>query len=430
MYNVYKILTIILSPLINVYLYVRLIKKKEDKRRFSERFGKATIKRPQGDVIWFQCASVGEVNSVLPLIDEFIRKLNGDKITILITSGTVTSADVIAKKIKNNVNIIHQFTPIDTYFAIKKFLKYWKPKALITVESEIWPNMIIMTQEYCKNVFIVNGKMSKRSFKNWKKFKWFGNTIFSSINTCYTQTEKDRFRFINLGLKDVVFLGNIKFSIPKLWINDRYLNELKNNTVNREKILFASLHSEEKESVLNVINLLKETNKDKNLLFIFAIRHPNKSDEIYSYFVKNGYNVKRKSKNEIIVDSTQIYMCDVMGEMGSMFAFCKICVMCGAFIDGIGGHTPIEPAKQSCAIITPPYMYNNASLFNELENFNGCIICKNKNNIEEDVVSNINILLNDSSKVNELCKQALNTCDKFDCVLRNIAESIIYNIYK
>ena len=182
-YKIYQILTILLSPVINLYMWIRLKKGKEDKIRYKERFGYASIKRPEGDIIWVQCASVGESNSALPVIEKLIEKYN-NKVTILITTGTITSAGTIAKKIAGKSNIIHQYTPIDEYFVIKRFLNYWKPKALITIESEIWSNMIVMAHKYCEKVMIVNAKISIKSFERWKMFKNFKETIFDSIDIC------------------------------------------------------------------------------------------------------------------------------------------------------------------------------------------------------------------------------------------------------
>lgn len=427
MYTLYKFLTVILSPLISLYLRIRLINGKEDKKRFKERFGISTIKRPNGDILWFQCASVGEANSAFPLIDKIL--IDNKDVTVLITSGTITSAATVEKaiKVRNTNRIVHQYTPVDTYFSIKRFLKFWKPKALITVESEIWPNMIIMSHRYCEKVIIVNAKMSKKSFNRWKKLKAFKERIFDSVDVCYPQSGEDQFRFINLGIQNTIYLGNMKFSVPKLYVNDNYLKELESNGSNKKRVLFASVHLEEIDNIINTIKLVKNVD---NTLFVVAIRHPQYSDKICSTFIKNGFNVKRKSKNEAITSDTNIYMYDEIGEMGTMFEFCKICVMCGAFVKGIGGHTPVEPANQSCAIITPPYMFNSKSLFKELEKHKGCIICSDEANFEQKIAENIDYLLENENIVIEMGENAKNTCEEFANVIRDVKNNVLYNIYR
>ena len=408
-------------------MLIRLKNNKEDKKRFLERFGYSKIDRPSGKLIWFQCASVGESTSVLPLIDKIIEKYN-EKVTVLITTGTITSAEIVSKKIKNKNNIIHRYTPIDKYFVIKRFLTHWKPDVLITIESEIWPNMITMAHEVCDKVMIVNAKISERSFNRWKKFKHLKEKVFDSIDICYPQTQDDQYRLINLGIQNTLFLGNLKFDVQKLPINEKFLNNLEKSTKNRHIVLCASMHDEEKENILKIYNKLK---KDfSNLIFIIAIRHPNKSSSIYNYFVENNLKVKRKSLHESIDLDTDIYMYDEIGEMGTLYELSNIVLMCGSLVDGIGGHNPVESAKQHCAILTGPYIFNNKSLFLEFQKNNACIICNGKNNelLIKNVCENIDYLIKNTKKINELKNNAIDLCNKFSDVSSNIANSIIANI--
>ncbi|HSQ97557.1 MAG TPA: 3-deoxy-D-manno-octulosonic acid transferase [Rickettsiales bacterium] len=424
-YRVYQILTIIFSPIIDLYLFVRLKNGKEDKTRIKERFGCPTIERPTGDIIWIQCASVGESNSALPLVDKIIEKYN-KKITILITTGTITSAELVSEKIKDKKNIIHQYTPIDKYFVIKRFLNFWKPKVLITVESEIWPNMIVMANKICDKVMIVNAKLSIRSFARWKTFKNLKETIFDAIDICYPQSQDDQYRLINLGIQNTIFLGNLKFDIPKLKVNQEELNKLKNEIGNRNLVLFASSHIEEDETILEIYKQLKE--KFEDILFVLATRHVEKVDKTFDFFTQNNIKCKRRSKNEKISDNVEIFIFDKMGEMGTLFELSKIVVMCGSLVDKIGGHTPVEPAKHNCAILTGPYIKNNKSLFVELEKNKACIICKNKKNIVNDIVKNIASLITNKKRVIELGDNAKMVCDKFSNVANNVAKSIIENL--
>ena len=136
-YNLLLYLILLLSPFIIIY---RLIIKKEDLNRFKEKFCFFSHKKPKNkNVIWFHGSSVGEINSIIPLIEKLERNENID--TILITSSTLSSSKVLSKfKFKK---IIHQFFPIDTNYFTKKFLDYWNPKLVFFIESEIWPNMMI-----------------------------------------------------------------------------------------------------------------------------------------------------------------------------------------------------------------------------------------------------------------------------------------------
>ncbi len=424
--KIYQLLTIIFSPLIDIFMLIRLINGKEDKNRFKERFGYSSVHRPEGKVIWFQCASVGESNSAMPLIDKIIAKYN-EKITILITAGTTTSASTISKKIENKNNIIHQYTPIDKYFVIKRFLNHWKPDALITVESEIWPNMITMTHKTANKVMIVNAKISKRSFNRWKKFKGFKERVFDSIDICYPQSQDDQYRLINLGIQNTIYLGNLKFDIPKLKVDEEYLKNIKESISGRRVILCASAHEQEKEIIANIYNRLK--NNFSDIIFIIALRHPNKSEKFYNFLISKDLVVKRKSLNEVIDLNTNIYLYDELGQMGTLYESTNIVLMCGSLVEGIGGHNPVEAAKHNCAILTGPYISSNKSLFSEFLKNNACIICNGKDNIlAENIYNNIYSLIKDEKKLEDLKENAINLCDSFANVANDLATNIIANL--
>lgn len=426
--KIYQFITILFSPVIDLFMVIRLLFKKESKSRFLERFGYSQIARPEGKIIWFQCASVGESNSALPLINKIIDKY-GEKITILLTSGTLASAATVSKKISEKANIIHQFTPIDKYFVIRKFLKYWKPDALITIESEIWPNMITMTHKTGVKVMIANAKMSEKSFKRWKKFKGLKEEVFDSIDICYPQSQEDQNRLINLGVQNTMYLGNLKFDIPKLKVNPEFLNFLKDSFKGRRIICCASTHEKEEEILIKLFKRLKE--KFSNIIFLVAIRHPNRSNAVYNLFQKNDLVVKRKSFNEIIDLETNIYLYDEMGDMGTIYEVSDLVLMCGSLLKELGGHTPVEAAKHMCAIYTGPFIKNNKSLFLELEKNDACIICPIQNN-EDDMIENLyNIsysLLKDERRSDELKENAFKTCEEFSNVSDEIAKNIIINL--
>ncbi|MDD2840626.1 MAG: hypothetical protein PHY80_05970, partial [Rickettsiales bacterium] len=159
-----------------------------------------------------------------------------------------------------------------------------------------------------------------------------------------------------------------------------------------------------------------------------AVRHTNKSNEIFNFFTKNNINCKRKSKNEKISSDTEIFIFDEMGEMGTLFELSDIVLVCGSLVERLGGHTPVEPAKHGCAILTGPYIKNNKSLFVELEKNKACIICRNKKHIVKNLANSISDLIENQKKVTELQNNAKLVCDKFSNVANNVAKSIIENL--
>ncbi|GMO61121.1 MAG: lipid IV(A) 3-deoxy-D-manno-octulosonic acid transferase [Rickettsiales bacterium] len=425
LYNFYKYFTIIFSPLITLFLYIRILFGKEDKKRIKERFGTPGIKRPEGDVIWFLCASVGEANAALSLIDRLL-KLYDNKITVLLTTTSVTSANMLQKKLADKPNVIHQYTPIDTYKSVMNFLDFWQPIALINIESEIWPNIIALSHKYCRKVIIATAKMSTRSFRRWRKLNSIRNFIFNQIDICYPQSDGDEFKLRKLGIEKTIMLGNLKFDCPVPVVDEEYLAQLKGGIGDRKFICLASTHIEELEMLYKLYTKVEAD--FKNILFIFAIRHPNKGDETEKYLKDKGLIVKRRSRNDLITPDTNIYMYDEIGKMGTFYALSDIVVVCGSFVNHIGGHTPIEVIQHKCATLTAPYIKNNKVLFQELEKYDSTIICKDKHNIIQNMRAEIKNLINNPARCKEIIDNSYNTKERFKNIAHDMAKSIKENI--
>jgi len=153
----YGVLTRVLTPFLPLYLKWRMTKGKENPARLSERYGKASVPRPNGNIIWMHGASVGETTMLLPLIDRILKDPNNH---VLLTSGTVTSAELMAKRLPDRA--IHQFVPVDTSKAVTKFLGHWQPDLALWAESEIWPNLIRLTKRRGVPLALVNARMKAR----------------------------------------------------------------------------------------------------------------------------------------------------------------------------------------------------------------------------------------------------------------------------
>jgi len=154
-YRVLINLIIIISPLI---ILIRIIKNKEDKKRFKEKLCFFSLRRKKGKLIWFHGSSVGEIVSIIPLVE----KLENDPTieTILITSSTLSSSKILDRF--NFKKVVHQFFPVDTSFLTKKFLDYWKPSLAIFIESEIWPNMMINIKKKSIPLILLNARITKK----------------------------------------------------------------------------------------------------------------------------------------------------------------------------------------------------------------------------------------------------------------------------
>lgn len=385
MLKIYRILNIIITPVLVLWLFYRAFRKKEDYSRIKERFGTPSKKRPANkELIWIHAASVGETVSVLQIINILSHN---SKYSILFTSGTVTSAKLIQNKLPKNV--IHQFIPVENYFAIRKFLNYWQPKLSIFVESEFWPCILYETSKISKLISL-NTKISDSSFKGWNNNKSFFNEIAKLFSLFIPQSLADQKKLKALGVTNSKYIGNLKYTVPALETQENKLTALKDALHNRKVVLFASTHPKEEELILNIYRRLKV--EHESLIFIIAPRHPHRSADIVSMIESFKYKIAVRSKRHHIKPDTDFYLCDTIGELGTLFRASPISVVCGTFTN-IGGHNPIEPAKLKSAVIIGPDISGIKEISAELKKNKAAIFVKN--HIE--CAKAINLLL--SSKV-------------------------------
>ena len=210
MYFWYRFLTYLFYPLSHFYLILRKFKKKEHVIRYKEKLSNINEKRESGCLIWFHVASVGEGLSILPLVENLTKENKINK--ILITSITVSSAEVLQNRIGKNKKIIHQFLPLDIPIFVNKFLNHWSPNLAVFVDSEIWPNLILQNKKRNIPLILINARITKKSFNRWKIFKSFAKKIFEKFDLCLVSNkESEKFLKI-LGAQNIKNYGNLKFT--------------------------------------------------------------------------------------------------------------------------------------------------------------------------------------------------------------------------
>ena len=340
--NVYKAATVLGYPLIAVCLAIRKAKGKEDLTRFPERMGYAGKPRPDGRLIWIHGASVGETLSALPLINKLSELYPA--VRIMVTSGTLTSADLMAKRLPENA--FHQFVPVDTPAAVKRFVDYWKPDAALWIESEFWPNLLSEIAAHKIPLILINGRVSDRSFERWRKFPAFCRELQGLFTKSFGQTDEDARRLRVLGAKDAACVGNLKFAAGDLPYDADEFAKLEKQIANRPCWIAASTHEGEEEQLAFVQNALKT----KNALMILAPRHPKRGDEIEKLLKPAGLSVARRSRGEDIAPDTAVYLADTIGEMGLFYRLAQIAFVGGSLV-AFGGQNIIEPARLGKAVV-------------------------------------------------------------------------------
>ena len=344
----------IFSPII---IIIRLLKKKENFKRFKEKFCFFSVQRVKGKIIWFHGASVGELQSIIPLLEKIEKNKNIKK--ILVTSNTLSSSKIVQKiKLKK---VVHQFFPIDTNFLSSKFINYWKPSSAFFIDSEIWPNMIMNLKKNNIPIFLVNGRITKRSFKNWNIFKKFSKTIFSKIDVCLSSSLESKNYLRKLGANKVKFFGNLKFSQSE---NEKFFLDSNFKKFISKKNLWCASSTHKPEEIFCGLVHKKLKKKYKNLLTIIIPRHIERTQEISNQLKKLNLNVHTSEPKKKIKKKIDIYLVNSYGKTKSFFVECKNVFLGGSIVNR-GGQNPLEATRYGCNILHGP----NISNFKEIYGF-------------------------------------------------------------
>ncbi|SER96981.1 lipid IV(A) 3-deoxy-D-manno-octulosonic acid transferase [Rhizobium sp. NFR03] len=329
-------------PLVWSYLAMRAARGKEDRARRQERYGFPSAARPQGPLVWFHAASVGETISVVPLIKEIHRR----GISVVLTSGTTTSARVVSERLGDIV--IHQYVPLDFKPSVARFLDYWEPDLAIIAESEIWPMTIMELGKRHIPQILVNGRLSDRSFARWKKRPNLADAIFENLALVIAQSEADAERFSALGALPVMVSGNLKVDTDAPPVDGAVLRQYRQQIETRKTWAAISTFEGEEAAAGAVHLALKERNA---LLTIIVPRHPERCDAIETMLIAKGLTVARRTRNDPVTSETDILLGDTVGEMGLYLRLTDVAFV-GRSLFGDGGQNPIEPAMLGCAILS------------------------------------------------------------------------------
>ena len=390
-YNILINLLILISPII---ILLRIIKKKEDKVRFKEKFCFFSKKRDKGNLIWFHGSSVGEILSIVPLIEKLENNRKIDK--ILITSSTLSSSKILYKyKFKKT---IHQFFPLDSNWLTKKFLNYWKPSAAIFIESEIWPNMLKNIKKKTIPIILLNARITKKSYNRWMMLSNTSKILFSNFDICFSQNLETAKYLKSLGAKKIKFLGNLKFAESKYKEKYSFISKYKKAFRLRKIWCAASTHNSEEKICALVHKKLKK--KYKNLLTIIIPRHIQRTGDIIDQIKSLNLNIQSRSTSIKIKKNTDIFIVDSYGETKSFYKICKTVFLGGSLIKH-GGQNPLEAARFGSKILHGPHIENFKEVYQLLGKNN---ISFKFNNVDQ--LTNLidNSLKNEKSHNNKFIK--------------------------
>ncbi len=357
--RLYRLATTLLQPVAPAILARRAARGKEDRARLRERRGHASVERPAGEVVWIHAVSVGESLSVLPLVAKLRKKR--PELTVLVTSGTVTSAALLAERLP--AGAIHQYVPLDTPRASKRFLDYWRPALAIFVESEFWPNLILGAKARGAHLALLSARVTEKTAKGWEQAPALARTVLEAFDTVLPQDAATERRLLRLGVVSDGRL-NLKYVGEPLTCDAAELARLEGEIGSRRVALAASTHAGEEAFIAAAFEVMPAMAPPP--LLIVAPRHPERGAEVAALLKARGRVVARRSAGEAITAETQVYVADTLGEMGLFFRLADVAVMGGSFMPGIGGHNPLEPARLGVPVITGEDAFNFADVYGEM----------------------------------------------------------------
>ncbi|MEE2996413.1 MAG: 3-deoxy-D-manno-octulosonic acid transferase [Pseudomonadota bacterium] len=357
--SLYRAMTWVSRPLINHYLDQRLKAGKEDGDRFEERKGVASCPRPGGSLVWIHAASIGESLSMISLIDRVI--LERPEVTVLMTSGTVSSARLLHHRLPENV--IHQYIPVDRVPWVQRFLDHWKPDMALWVESEFWPSVLSEVKARKIPAFLMNARISAASFRGWRRAPWIIHRLLETFDLCMAQTELDADRLRSLGGRNVACPGNLKFAATPLPVDFEVQSAMEASIAGRPRWVAFSTHSGEEEIIADAHEILVRNFPD--LLTILVPRHTQRAKVVEQILSERNLSFSVRSRSEPVNASKFFLLADTIGELGLFFRTTDIAFVGGTLVPH-GGQNPIEPARLGCAIVHGAHMENFLAVESEL----------------------------------------------------------------
>ena len=408
LYQVSLSFIILLSPIVILF---RILRNKEDKKRFIEKFTIYSKKRAKGKLIWFHGASVGEILSVIPIIKKYEKDKSIKQ--ILITSSTLSSSKVLLKfKFKKT---IHQFYPLDYFIFTQRFLKYWKPEIAIFIDSEIWPSMF-KTIEKCKiPLVLLNARITKKTFIRWMKIKKFSKSIFDKISIAYPQNLETKKFLERLEVKNINLIGNLKFSETDSEIQDTINYQLKSQLKNKKIWIASSTHASEEVFCAKAHIELKK--KIKNLITIIIPRHVHRAKAIVTEIKNLNLKVITHSSNNISLKDIDIYLVDTFGET-KKFHRIGSSVFIGGSVVNKGGQNPLEAARFGANILHGRNIDNFKDVYKLLNSLKISKIINSSKSLASSI--NFNANKTNGNKIKKIGEKILKkTIRELDCLIKD-----------
>lgn len=406
----------LLAPLVQLWLQRRVTQGKENAARLGERFGQAEKPRPPGPLIWCHGASVGEAQALLPLL-QHLHKLRPD-VTLLLTTGTVTSAALVEQRVAETA-IIHQFVPVDLPAAVDAFLDHWQPDLVLWSESDFWPGILAELRRRNIPALLANARLSERSVSRWLLAPHTARWLLAAFDAIYAQTGDDAARLRRLGAAEVTEAGNLKQAAPPLPADDAALADWHAQLAGRPLWLAASTHPGEEAQIAAAHRLLKP--QLPGLLTMIVPRHPDRGTALKTELAAAGdLRIALRSAGERPETETDVYIADTLGELGLWYRLSPVVMMGGSLVP-VGGHNPLEPARLGCAVLFGPQMFNFSEASAGLLAAAGAVQVSDAQGIADAVTA----LLQDAARREAMAAAGRRFASADDAVIERLGQAVL-----
>ena len=381
---IYSAIFYLLTPIILLRLLYRALKAPAYRKRWAERFGFPVYAESTADFIWLHAVSVGETLAAVPLVKTLQEKYPQHR--LMVTCMTPTGSERIKAAFGDSVD--HSYMPYDTPDSVARFLNRLKPKMLIIMETELWPNTIAACQSRDIPVILANGRLSARSATAYQSISSLVQPMLSGISAVAAQHKDDGDRFIRLGLPPSALevTGNIKFDLSlDRDVQDRaaVLSEQWHCGNNRPVFLAASTHRGEDEIILQSFGQIKQ--QIDNALLVLVPRHPERFNQVGELCTSAGFTLARRSAGDK-VEAADVLLGDTMGELMVFFGACDVAFVGGSLV-ATGGHNMIEPAAWGVPVLTGPHLFNFTEASQLLLAADGMLVCNDAAELAEQCIS-------------------------------------------
>ncbi len=410
MFRIYSYLINLSFPILIFIIYIRTFLKKEDKKRFKEKLFSSSFnvkKDSQKKLIWFHVASIGELKSIIPLLEKLANK---KELNFLITTVTLSSSNLMETIVKNHKNIIHRFFPIDKTNLVKSFLDNWSPNLIIFVDSEIWPNFIFEIDRNKIPLILLNARITKKTFLRWRLIKNSAKKIFQSFKLCLASSKESKIFLEELKADNIKYFGNLKLS---------FNNPIASNNVSlKDKKFWCALSTHKGEDIFCLNTHIKIKKIHDDIKTIIIPRHIDRVRNIKSICEKLNLKTQVLSKGDALETNNEIIIINSYGETLKYLKLCKSVFIGKSLLKelkNVGGQNPIEAAKIGCKIYHGPYVYNFQEIYELLNEYKISEMIKNENELSNKLISDLN-------------KSNLMTDEKIK-IINNLGKEILDNTY-